>query len=753
MGIPNENLRLSTSNKDYHLSTSYPALLCVPAERYITDSDLEHVGLFRSRGRLPACVWQHPKSRQTIWRCSQPKVGVHSARCSEDEKLLAAISECNRLEALCIFDCRPKMNARANILAGKGFESVDNYKNCKIFFMNIQNIHVMRESYNKLVKACQQDAHSTTFPAAIANSGWSFHISELLKATFQMVLSVDRDKLSILSHCSDGWDRTSQLVSLTELCLDPFYRTTKGFFVLIEKDWISFGHQFAKRTGHREKNHSDEQRSPVFLQWLDCVYQLTVQFPRHFEFNSHLLCTLALHLYSCRFGTFLFNTEMTRKKTKLQHKTQSLWTYLLCSPAAVSGEFTNPLYCSTGKGFVEENDPRTAAATAAKAAGSFSPKKSVNPSLIMSGGSIVGKPLTNLYATRSPGSHQNSLIGPMVPHNSFAQASNLPGLIENSSEFADALANIDTSPATIVEDFEPSVCTAQRTNPAHFEAAVQSLHKSFALPTPIYEANQSNVNLFNYPHHPSESHQTQPNLSNIPHNNSNSNSIASNHSNIASSNSIPAAAVEEIIKKQSIGRGGGDGSIERVGAVIYPSYSMKKIQLWSDYFLRWHSDQAEHGGIGPGSVPPFGSASAHFHSNEGLYQKSLRTANKAKERAEETIQQQQIQLATLEAQLNELRSQLAAQSYNEASHSNKASNGINNSEIGAAVQPASNILSALVGKSPSQPPSAPGLVESSSPNHVKTPDPAEQELVEALLEQPNLEQQEERNDEEDEPVY
>ncbi len=68
-----------------------------------------------------------------------------------------------------------------------------------------------------------------------------------------MVLSVDRERASLVSHCSDGWDRTTQLVSLTELCLDPFYRTTRGFLVLTDKEWCSFGHKFHTRAGHRDK--------------------------------------------------------------------------------------------------------------------------------------------------------------------------------------------------------------------------------------------------------------------------------------------------------------------------------------------------------------------------------------------------------------------------------------------------------------------------------------------------------------------
>ena len=29
----------------------------------------------------------------------------------------------------------------------------------------------------------------------------------------------------VLVHCSDGWDRTPQVVALAELMLDPYYRT------------------------------------------------------------------------------------------------------------------------------------------------------------------------------------------------------------------------------------------------------------------------------------------------------------------------------------------------------------------------------------------------------------------------------------------------------------------------------------------------------------------------------------------------
>lgn len=63
---------------------------------------------------------------------------------------------------------------------------------------------------------------------------------------------------------------------------------------------------FTDRCGHGQmaENLPDE-RSPVFLQFLDVLYQLLVQFPNAFEFTDTLLLFLADHLNSCLFGNFL----------------------------------------------------------------------------------------------------------------------------------------------------------------------------------------------------------------------------------------------------------------------------------------------------------------------------------------------------------------------------------------------------------------------------------------------------------------
>lgn len=97
------------------------------------------------------------------------------------------------------------------------------------------------------------------------------------------------------------------------LMLDPFYRTIRGFEVLIEKEWCSTGHRFDTRSGHGSKNSTDSQRAPIFPQWLDCVHQLISQFPHHFQFNEHMLLEIGDALYTCEYGTFLYDCDKDRQ--------------------------------------------------------------------------------------------------------------------------------------------------------------------------------------------------------------------------------------------------------------------------------------------------------------------------------------------------------------------------------------------------------------------------------------------------------
>ncbi|KAA8912783.1 protein phosphatase [Sphaerosporella brunnea] len=296
--------RITHINKDYSFSPTYPATLAVPST--ISDTTLTHAKSYRSRARIPALTYLHPLNNCTITRCAQPLTGVRGNRSIQDEKLVAAIfassqppgtsqtpaylrastpspsgssSDLSSLETAgtptsdpdsspvgriygaqqrnLIVDARPTVNAYAMQVVGMGSEDMDNYRHCSSppctkVYLGIDNIHVMRDSLNKVIDAIK-DSDITPLPPnreLLAKSGWLKHIGLLLDGTYAIVHQIAIDHSHVLVHCSDGWDRTSQLAALAQICLDPYFRTIDGFITLVEKDWVSFGHRFRHRGGY-----------------------------------------------------------------------------------------------------------------------------------------------------------------------------------------------------------------------------------------------------------------------------------------------------------------------------------------------------------------------------------------------------------------------------------------------------------------------------------------------------------------------
>ncbi len=363
--------RVSYINKDYSLCQSYPSVLVVPSRT--PDHELFPIAAFRSEGRVPVLTWGRQRDNASIWRSSQPKVGMQQSTCSQDEDLLNVLASLQQAtlvdggkkgssssgpwsttyppppkaapKLLFIFDCRPRTSAMANMAAGYGFELSSVYIGCTVKFCDIGNIHAVRTSLQKLETLTQSETVSDLkWLGLVEYTGWLYHIRALLQASIRVAATVHFGLRPVLVHCSHGWDRTSQVCSLAQILLDPFYRTIKGFQILIEKDWMAFGHPFHLRNlkGQQrgQQSGNNDQRAPIFVQFLDSVWQLLNQFASEFEFNSRYLLCIADHVYSCRFGTLLQNTEMERNELRLRERCPSLWTYLELNRSS----FLNPCY-------------------------------------------------------------------------------------------------------------------------------------------------------------------------------------------------------------------------------------------------------------------------------------------------------------------------------------------------------------------------------------------------------------------------
>jgi len=326
----------------------------------MSDNDLKECAKARTKGRIALLSYYKKQNGASLWRSSQPKEGLWGVN-KEDKKMMKAISDTAVLAArntkfgfndpnqetssLHIYDARSYIAAMANRIKGSGYENLDDYPFAWLKFCDIANIHSMRDSYKKFLDACQTVREDNIhFIEKVAKSEWLYHLSQILKGAVMMAESLCGAK-AVLVHCSDGWDRTSQLCALTQILVDPYYRTIEGFEVVVEKEFVWVGHQFMHRLGHGIENvFGFEEFCPVLTQFIDCVYQILVQNPDAFEFNSEFLSEIYENAYSLKYGTFIGNCEEERRRLKVRESTISLWAHLNENKE----KYLNPLYKISG---------------------------------------------------------------------------------------------------------------------------------------------------------------------------------------------------------------------------------------------------------------------------------------------------------------------------------------------------------------------------------------------------------------------
>ncbi|KAL4169464.1 hypothetical protein KRP22_010384 [Phytophthora ramorum] len=276
----NEKWRVSNCNDNFRAIETYPERLVVPVG--ITDEVLLDAMNFRSLGRIPCLTWLNGANGATLCRSSQPKVGMSKATSPADESLVAGIASSSLLQdQLQIIDCRPMSSALANRAKGYGVESSVNYKNCTVTFMEIPNIHSMRESMKKLRNLCASPScDNLRWLGSIEDTKWLSRLG-----------SYEPNRVARSNFCG------------------PILSNVEG---------ISGAHR------ERMAVFWTPISSPAFTR----ISQLVRIYPSYFEFNEGLLLLLADALHSCRFGTFLFDCKKHRLEANLENRTASVWTWV-----------------------------------------------------------------------------------------------------------------------------------------------------------------------------------------------------------------------------------------------------------------------------------------------------------------------------------------------------------------------------------------------------------------------------------------
>lgn len=330
--------RVSTVNLDFNMCSSYPRQIVVPTDT--SDSDLYDSRVARENHRIPVLSWYDQRNKACLIRSSQPvQTRVDSNQIKpaklagymayEDLGAIKANERCvAALERSCdgkvyVADLRPAVDAVYNACCKRGgWES-------NAVFQNIWPAQTLQRSFDEIrpmATARNLRGPLWTESSETTNLAWLKQTSVLLDVSSKLHDMIVKEGISVLCHCSGGWDRTSQVCSLIQIMADGFYRTLEGLEVLIKKEWISLGHKFEERN-HFMPNHDDELKdkedtsAPVFVQFLDAVSQMIRQDPTSFEYNEYLLVFLAEQCYMDQFGDFLHDSDYDRVHADIYNRT------------------------------------------------------------------------------------------------------------------------------------------------------------------------------------------------------------------------------------------------------------------------------------------------------------------------------------------------------------------------------------------------------------------------------------------------
>ncbi|XP_026965101.1 myotubularin-related protein 9 isoform X3 [Sagmatias obliquidens] len=308
---------------------------------------------YRPKGLRLGEAWHfHPPeryykriAREVLLRSSQPLTGPQKLRCAADEELLRAVlAEARPGARGFIVDTRSAQAAKQARMTGGGTEAKAAYPGWKRLHRPLERGRPLQESFVRLMEACGDPEQSMDrWLSRLDGCRWLSHVKEALSTACLAAQGMEWEGACILVHGAEGTDSTLLVTSLAQLILDPLSRTMAGFQELIEREWIQAGHPFQLRCAHSAFSHTrSKHEAPIFLLFLDCVWQLGRQFPLSLEFGEGMLLALFDHSYASPFGTFLCNSEKERCLCEVRTRTHSLWSGL--NQPKEQRKLRNPLY-------------------------------------------------------------------------------------------------------------------------------------------------------------------------------------------------------------------------------------------------------------------------------------------------------------------------------------------------------------------------------------------------------------------------
>ncbi|XP_072317147.1 myotubularin-related protein 11 [Eucyclogobius newberryi] len=281
--------RVSTVNERFEMATSLPRFVVVPQR--VLDTELKKSFAHFSEGRIPRWSWRHPRGADLL-RMSSFQNNIYHEK--DDIRNLELILFGGH-SSLCVV-----------VELGEELPSP----------LDIQLAH------SRLRALCLGDVSSSVsvpddkWLSTLESTHW-LHCTRLcLRKASEVCCLLRTGHLTVALQEAEDRDMGCLVSSLVQLMCDPHSRTQLGFQGLVQKEWVTGGHRFCSRLNyHRD---SDKDEAPVFLLFLDCVWQLWAQFPSRFQFTEDFLLALHDSVHLPLFSTFLSNSQRERLK-RTQH--------------------------------------------------------------------------------------------------------------------------------------------------------------------------------------------------------------------------------------------------------------------------------------------------------------------------------------------------------------------------------------------------------------------------------------------------
>ncbi|XP_076011783.1 myotubularin-related protein 10 [Genypterus blacodes] len=334
--------RVCSINEHYSISPSLPEYFVVPVS--LADQDLKQYSSFFTDKRIPLWCWNHTNGSALIRMASIRDPLQHR---KVDQRVCSAITKSHPQR------CEVTRSDVDKILP---------------------NIQEIRSAFVKVRQICVTDPFEESeerWLSSIESCRWLECVRAFLKHSAEIVYILDGTHSSVILQEEEDRDLNCVVSSLVQLMLDPHYRSLIGFQSLVQKEWVMAGHRFLNRCNHLKKN--DKEESPLFVLFLDCVWQMMNQYPAAFEFTETYLTVLSDSMWIPVFSTFLFNSPkdqaehlMDFAKNKGIHVSEEkvlhfppVWEWSQQFSIKDQTLFNNPMYVGKGAACVQNGAVKT----------------------------------------------------------------------------------------------------------------------------------------------------------------------------------------------------------------------------------------------------------------------------------------------------------------------------------------------------------------------------------------------------------